>query len=169
MAERIDVVRKRGIAEGFLAGFGLTCVRVILGYFWLSRVLANPPPTFGCPDGGFCSMVDHAVRSPYVHVYGSLLARIVQPHLGIFAWLVAALQVAIGVILLLGIMTRLGALLGLILSLTLLVATAGIPGEFVWYYLSLALLSTVFIAIGGANQLSVDQLVGWRTWWGEAF
>ncbi|HLZ08711.1 MAG TPA: DoxX family membrane protein [Chloroflexota bacterium] len=167
--ERIDVVRKRGIAEGFLAGFGLTCVRVILGYFWLSRVLANPPPTFGCPGGGFCLMIDQAVRSPYIQAIGGVLESVVQPNPAIFAWLVAFAQVAIGLILVLGILTRLGGLLGLILSLAFLVATAGIPGDFVWYYASMALLSTVFFAIGGANQLSVDQVVGWRTWWGEAF
>ena len=162
-------MRKRGIAEGFLAGFGLTCVRVILGYFWLSRVLANPPPMFGCPDGGFCWMIEHSVRTPYIRVYGALLESIVLPHPGIFAWVAAVAQVAIGLILVLGIMTRLGALLGLIVSLVFLAGSAGIPGDFVWYYASLALLSTVYFAIGGANQLSVDQLVGWRTWWGEAF
>jgi uncharacterized membrane protein YphA (DoxX/SURF4 family) len=162
-------VRKRGNTEGFLAVFGLTCVRVILGYFWLSRVLTNRPPTFGCPDGGFCWMVDNAVRSPYVRVYGALLASVVQANPFIFAWLSALAQVAIGLSLLFGILTRLGGLMGLILSLAFLVAAAGIPGDFVWYYLSLALLSSVFFAIGGANQLSVDQLARWRTWWGEAF
>jgi hypothetical protein len=166
--ERTRDVRKRGITEGFLSGFGLTCVRIALGYFWLSRVVANPPPTFGCPGAGFCLMVDQAVQSPWSPLFGTLLAIFVQPHLVIFAWLSTLFQVAIGLSLLLGILTRFGAFIGLLWCLASFVGMAGVPGQSSWYYLSGILLSVVFFAIGGSNQLSVDLFARWRTWWGEA-
>lgn len=162
-------MRKRGFAEGFLSGVGLTCVRVTFGYFWLSRVMASSAPTFGCPDAGFCLALDQAIHSPLSAIYGTLLEIVVQPHAVVFAWVSTLFEIGAGLSLFFGILTRLGALIGLIWSLAFLIGMAGVPGESAWYYLSLVLLSIVFFAIGGSNQLSVDQLARWRTWWGEAY
>jgi uncharacterized membrane protein YphA (DoxX/SURF4 family) len=162
-------VRKRGIAEGFLSGFGLTCVRVVFGYFWLSRVVASSPPTFGCPAAGFCLTLAQAIHSPSSAIFGTLLEIVVQPHVLLFAWVATLFELAAGLSIFLGILTRLGALVGLLWSLAFLIGMSGVPGESAWYYLSLVLLSIVFFAIGGSNQLSVDQLARWRTWWGAAY
>ena len=167
--ERTRDVRKRGNAEGFLASVGLTCVRVIFGYFWLSRVLAFPPPSFGCPDAGFCLALTQAIHNPLSAVYRTILEVVVQQHAVLFAWISTALEAVAGVTILLGVLTRLGALVGLIWSLAFLICLAAVPGESAWYYLSLVLLSLVFLGIGGSNQLSVDHLARWRTWWGAAW
>lgn len=161
-------MRKRGIAEGFLSGFGLTCVRLLFGYFWLSRVLASGPPGFGCPDAGFCLTLNQAIHSPASPIFGTLLEIVVQPHALIFAWIATTFELLAGLSIFFGILTRLGALLGFTWALGFLVGMAGVPGETAWYYLSLVLLSVVFLTIGGANQLSADQLGRNRSWWGPA-
>ncbi len=167
--ERIDALRQRGIANGFVSGLCLTGVRLAVGCFWITRVLANPPPTFGCPDSGYCRLLDQAIHAPLIPTYGNFLDVVVHPNPLIFGWFTALVEIGVGMSLVLGLLTRLGAFVAMILALALLIGMAAVPGETIWYYLSLILLAAVFLAIGGTNQLSVDYLARWRTWWGSTY
>jgi hypothetical protein len=140
-----------------LATFGLTLVRVVLGLFWISQFSWKPPPTFGCPDGGFCLWVNKEIQNPLIPLYADMLRTIIQPNVIAFGWLTFVAETAIGLSLTLGFFTRLGGLAGTLWSLNLLIGLVAVPGETFWYYLSLLLLNFQFFAIGDLHQVSLDR------------
>jgi hypothetical protein len=159
---------KNVVAPGALPVVGLTCIRLVVAVFWLSQFTWKPPPTFGCPDSGFCLWLDRAIASPLSPAFADVLRLVVRPYAFIFEWLVLALETTIGASLFLGLLTRLGGLLGTLWSIVLCVGFVEVPGTNAWYYVSLILLNLLFYAIGGTAQVSVDRLVGWRNRWSPA-
>jgi uncharacterized membrane protein YphA (DoxX/SURF4 family) len=145
-----------------LATFGLTAVRVVLGLFWISQFSWKPPPTFGCPNEGFCLWVNKEIQSPLIPAYADMLRSIIQPNVMTFGWLTFFAETAIGLSLTFGFLTRLGGLAGTLWSLNLLIGLVAVPGETVWYYLSLLLLNFQYFAIGDRHQISLDRRLGIR-------
>lgn len=97
-----------------------------------------------------------------------LLSSIVRPNAILFGWLTTFVEVFIGLTLVFGAFTRLGALVGTLWSIALLSGLVLIPGESAWEYIFLALLNLLFVAIGGSGQFSVDRARHWQVWWGRA-
>src|SRR3954454_14356117 len=128
--------------RGRFPGLLLTGVRVVLGVFWLLQLTWKPPPGFGCPEG-FCKWVANEVQYPLIPAYGQLVQALVQPNIVAFGWLTTIVEVAIGVSLVLGVATRLGALVGTGWAVNLLIGLANVPGEMGWYFAFLILLNLV--------------------------
>jgi uncharacterized membrane protein YphA (DoxX/SURF4 family) len=143
----------------------LTAIRVIVGVFWLMQLTWKPPPTFGCPNGGFCLWLDREIQYPVVPLYAEFVRVIVRPNAIAFGWLTTVVEAAIGLSLLLGLFTRLGALIGTLWSLNLLIGLGAQPDEQPWYYISIVLFDCLYFAIGSSRQLSVDRAAGLRGWW----
>jgi uncharacterized membrane protein YphA (DoxX/SURF4 family) len=158
-------MRYREPQAGGLAILGLTAARVALGAWWLLQYRWKPPPGFGCPDGGFCLWLSREIQYPYIGRYVDALRLLVLPHPLVAAWLVFALEVAIGISLVLGFYTRLFALVGMLWSLVLLAGLVAVPGVTPWYYVSASLLSLVFLSLGAMSQLALDRLLSTRSWW----
>ena len=152
-------------SRGPLPGLLLTSIRVVLGIFWLLQLTWKPPPSFGCPDGGFCEWVGKEVQYPLIPLYGQIVRAVVQPNVYLFGWITTVTEVGIGLSLLLGVATRLGGLVGTLWSINLLVGLAAVPGETGWYYAFLTMLNAVFLGIGSSGQVSLDRLLGWRRVW----
>lgn len=74
--------------------------------------------------------------------------------LGVGIW---TAELLVGLSLLFGLFTRLGALLALVLSLQLFVGIAYAPGEWYWAYVMLLLLSVCLVAVPAGRRLGVDQ------------
>jgi hypothetical protein len=155
---------KQESQDDALATFGLTAVRVVLGLFWISQFSWKPPPTFGCPDQGFCLWLSKEIQNPLIPPYVDFLRTIVQPNAIAFGWLTFFAETAIGLSLTLGFLTRLGGLAGTLWSLNLLIGLVAVPGETFWYYLSLLLLNFQYFAIGDRHQVSLDNRLGLRSW-----
>ena len=68
------------------------------------------------------------IVGPLRHLVGS----VVIPHFTLFGWLVFAIELIAGVLLLLGLMTRLGALLGTAQSVAIIVLVGRAPSEWFW-------------------------------------
>jgi uncharacterized membrane protein YphA (DoxX/SURF4 family) len=158
-------VSKVVVHDELLPVIALTGVRVVLGLFWLSQFTWKPPPTFGCPDQGFCLWLDKEIQHPLSPLYAQVLQSVVRPNAIFFGWVTLIVETAIGLSLILGLLTRLGGLIGMLWSLNLLVGLVAVPGETAWYYISLVLLDFLYFGIGSAGQIALDQLLGWRNWW----
>jgi uncharacterized membrane protein YphA (DoxX/SURF4 family) len=148
-----------------LPTIALTGIRVILGVFWLMQLTWKPPPTFGCPNEGFCYWLDREIQYPVVPLYAEIVRTVVRPNAILFGWLTTIVEAGIGLSLLLGLFTRLGGLIGTLWSLNLLVGLGNQPGEQPWYYISIVLFDFLYFAIGSSRQLSVDRAAGLRGWW----
>jgi uncharacterized membrane protein YphA (DoxX/SURF4 family) len=158
-------MRYREPRPGELAVLGLTMVRLVLGFWWISQYRWKPPPTFGCPNDGFCLWLTKEIQYPVLGTYVDLLRTLVLPHPFLFAWLAFLVETAIGVSLLLGLYTRLGALIGALWSTFLLVGLLQVPGVNAWFYLLLVLLDVVFFSIGALGQVALDRIFDSRSWW----
>ena len=139
----------------------LAGVRAFMGALWLVNLLWKLPPDFGKGDyWGLPRTLEvahaHAFTSPLRSFTGSVLI----PHTTAVGWIVFALELVTGLLLLLGLVTRAGALLGLLqaIAITLLVANA--PGEWLYGYLMLILLSALMLLLPVSRRMSLDDALG---------
>jgi uncharacterized membrane protein YphA (DoxX/SURF4 family) len=133
--------------------------RLVIGVLWFQQLLWKLPPDFGCGparDQGLCDWMQREIDHPALPLYASFVRDLVLPNVGVFGWLVFLLEAAIAVSLLLGLLTRLGGLLGFLQATNLLVGLAAVPGEWYWSYLLLALFCLLFALTGAGRWLGLD-------------
>ena len=84
-----------------------------------------------------------------------LVGSVVIPHFTLFGWLVFGIELSAGVLLTLGLMTRLGAVLGTAeaVAITLLVGRA--PTEWFWGYAMFVVLNALPLVVPADARLSV--------------
>ena len=140
-----------------ITGLVLTAIRVLLGIFWLGQQTWKPPPTFGCPSGGFCFWLDQEIQHPLIPLFANFLRAVIRPNAVAFGWFTLVVEVAIGLALIFGVFTRLGALVATLWSVNLLIGLAAVPGETPWYYLAIVAVNLLFVVIGASGQISVDR------------
>ena len=99
------------------------------------------------------------VAHPTVGLYADFVANIVLPNFLLFAWLTFLIELAIGLSLTLGALTRLGALLGLLWSFNLAIGLLEVPGEWPWSYLMLIMWHGLFLVSIPYQSWSIDA------WW----
>lgn len=151
-----------------LPGLTLTLIRVVLGLFWLSQVSWKAPPTFGCPDQGFCLWVNLEIQHPLIPLYAEMLEILVKPYVILVGWVTFVVETLIGVSLVFGILTRLGGLVGALWAMNLLIGLSAVPGETSWTYVWLMLLNLLFFGVGSVWQPSVDRARAWTHWFARA-
>jgi uncharacterized membrane protein YphA (DoxX/SURF4 family) len=134
----------------------LAGVRVFMGVFWLVNLLWRLPTDFG--DGGHWGLRrileqarDHGISPP---------VRSLVPHVTVVGWLVFAVELLTGLLLVFGLVTRLGAALGLLQAIVLTLFLGNAPGEWLYGYLMLVLLSALLLALPVSRRLSIDDGLG---------
>ncbi len=81
-------------------------------------------------------MVEHGS----IQLQSDLVRDVVLPNIAIFGPLVYAIEVAIAVSLILGLLTRVGALLGALMAVNLWLGLYNAPGEWPWTYMFLVVI-----------------------------
>ena len=137
----------------------LAAGRIALGGYWLYEQHWKLPPDFGLHQPrGLMFAFQESIAHPTLGVYRTFLQQVVVPHFHLFGWSVFISEVLIGISLVLGLLTRGGALLGTLQAVNLLVAEARTP-EGPWIYLAI-LAANLFILFTPANRcLSLDRLL----------
>jgi uncharacterized membrane protein YphA (DoxX/SURF4 family) len=100
-------------------------------------------------------MVDHAA----IPLQGALVGQIVVPNIALFGPAIYAAEVAIGVSLMLGLFTRLGAVLGALMALNLWLGLYSAPGEWPWTYFFLIVIQLLFAIDPPGRSLGADRLI----------
>ena len=142
----------------------LVGLRIFMGVLWLVNLSWKFPPDFGrdAPKGllySFRQAQDHAI----VGFLRSFVHDVVIPHFTLFGWLVFLVELTAGVLLALGLFTRVGALVGSVevLIITLLVVQA--PNEWFWTYAMFFAINLVLLLTPAAGErLSVDAWLARR-------
>ena len=83
------------------------------------------------------------------------------PNIALFGPLVYAIEVAIAVSLILGVVTRLGAALGALMAINLWLGLYNAQDEWPWTYMFLVVLQLIFMINPPGRSLGVDALA-WR-------
>jgi uncharacterized membrane protein YphA (DoxX/SURF4 family) len=130
-------------------------LRLIVGVMWWQQSLWKIPPNYDGLIYWMKQMVDHAA----IPVQGELVARIVLPNIAIFGPLVYLTEVAIGVSLILGFCSRLGALAGVAMAVNLWLGLYSAPGEWPWTYFFLVIIQLLFVLDPPGRSLGADVLL----------
>ena len=118
----------------------ISLARVLMGLLWLYSLRWKLPPDFtSSTQTPLREWLELEVEHAAFGIYGDIIDNLVLPNFTLFAWLVFLTELAVGLSLLTGFFTRVGAFVGLLLSLNLLVGLLEVPGEWPWAYLMMAM------------------------------
>lgn len=134
--------------------------RIIIGVLWLFSLRWKLPPSFEPSNPELRGLMDWLlleVQHPAFGFYADFVQNIVIPNFFWFAWLIFLTELFIGLSLLTGTVTRLGALVGLIMSLNLGIGLLEVPGEWPWSYAMLAMFHGIFLFAAPGRILGVDK------------
>ncbi len=107
-------------------GFWLALVRIYTGFFWLEHGLGklHAQPAFGAPGGQLSQFLSLHVRDS-TGPYHEFLTGFVVPNATLVGYAVMLGEMTAGALLLVGLFTRLGALLGVFLAVNYWLARGG--------------------------------------------
>jgi uncharacterized membrane protein YphA (DoxX/SURF4 family) len=130
-------------------------LRVLMGTMWWQQTLWKIPPNFSGLKYWMEQEADHAA----IVLQGELVRDIMLPNLTLFGPLVYLVELAIGVTLLLGLVSRAGALLGLLMGLNLWLGLYSAQGEWPWTYMFLIIIQAIFVIDPPGRSLGADALL----------
>jgi uncharacterized membrane protein YphA (DoxX/SURF4 family) len=107
----------------------LALARIYTGFFWLEHGLGKlrAQPPFGAPNGAMAQFLTEQTAKT-AGPYHDFLVTVVAPNLPIFAYAVEFGELLAGALLLAGLFTRFGALLGVVLALNYWAARGAFHG-----------------------------------------
>jgi uncharacterized membrane protein YphA (DoxX/SURF4 family) len=142
--------------------FWLAILRVYTGAFWLMHGIPKftESQDFMPPGGKMLGLVNNAVASTH-GPYHAFLSAVVVPNATLFAELVRVGEVVTGCLLFLGIFTRLGATIGLLMALSFLGAKSGVTEFGFWSGLDFVtlVLCAVNLVLPTGLVLGIDGLL----------
>ena len=150
-SQRVETLSESGLMI-------LALVRIFFGLLWIQQLVWKMPPTYG----GLRAFVEREAQAAIVPGYSFIVKNVFLAHFPVLGAGVWTSELIVAVSLLLGLFTRLGAALALLLSLQLYVGLAYAPGEWYWTYAMLVLLSLVLLAVPAGRRLGLDQLLAAR-------
>jgi uncharacterized membrane protein YphA (DoxX/SURF4 family) len=152
------VVWRRDPAQRTLRNLGLWGLRVLMGIMWWQQSLWKIPPNFA----GLHYWVQQEAEHAAIALQGTLIGDIVLPNLTVFGPLVYLVEVTIGVSLMLGLLSRAGAVLGLLMGMNLWLGLYSAPGEWPWIYMFLVMIQGLFVIDPPGRVLGADTLLRLR-------
>jgi uncharacterized membrane protein YphA (DoxX/SURF4 family) len=137
----------------------IALARAAMGILWLFSLRWKLPPDFVASSGrGLMDWLNLEVDYAAFDFYGRFVERVVIPHFQAFGWSIFLLELLVGLSLLTGTFTRLGAFLGLLMSVNLGIGLLEVPGEWPWSYVMMAMWHGTILVSGAGRLWGVD---GW--------
>jgi uncharacterized membrane protein YphA (DoxX/SURF4 family) len=133
--------------------------RIPIGVLWLFSLRWKLPPDFAPAEGkGLLDWLQLEAQYPAFEFYGDFVAGVVIPNFTFFAWIIFLVELLVGLSLLTGTLTRLGAAVGLLMAMNLGIGLLAVPNEWPWSYVMLAMFHGIFLVTAAGRVLGVD---GW--------
>jgi uncharacterized membrane protein YphA (DoxX/SURF4 family) len=138
--------------------------RVVMGGFWWQQSLWKLPPLYtNHPEApmttGLAYWMGQLGKYAAIPLQADFVNNIVLPHFYVFAPIVYAAEVLTGVSLMLGLFTRLFAVIGALQILNLWLGLYNSPTEWPWTYFFLLVLQLMFAVHSYGRILGVDALL----------
>jgi hypothetical protein len=137
-------------------------LRFFIGCMWWQQSLWKLPPTYtDNPDGsgGLRYWVDLMVNGAAFQIQSDFVHYVVQPYFLLFAPIVYAIEVLIGVSLITGTAVRLFGLLGAAMAINLWLGLYHTRGEWPWTYFFLIVVMLMFVIQRAGRSLGADALI----------
>lgn len=142
---------------------GIAVLRFVMGAMWWQQSLWKIPPNFD----GLRYWMQQEVEHASIPLQGSLIADYVLPNLDLAGPLVYGVEVAIGVSLMLGLLSRFGALLGALMAINLWLGLYSAPGQWPWTYAFVLIIQALFVIDPPGRALGVDAFFVRGHWHGR--
>ncbi len=151
-----------GVRVGWLAAtaplWPLALVRILYGLLWWQQSgWKVPADDFGrISGGGLWYWVHQEIQYPTVAAYKAFLVDVMIPHWTFFGWMTLVTETFIGITLMLGLFTRLGALVALGMAANVTVGILSVPHEWGWTYTMLIMLPALLLLTDAGRSFGVD-------------
>lgn len=143
-----------------LADVVVAIVRVLFAGLWMQNVVWKIPPDFGADHhNGLWHWAHLAVTHPVFPPYTSLVETVILPGLPFFGWVVVLVEGGLGAFLLVGLATRLWAVIGVLQTVVILLSALNAPGEWPWSYYLMALTSAMLWVTAAGRSWGVDAVL----------
>lgn len=133
-------------------------VRGVVGLMWWQQSLWKIPPDFE----GLRHWVDEMVKNAALPIQAKVIGAIVLPNFVSFGYLIYAVEVAIGVSLILGLFVRASSTVGALLIFSIYLGLYRLDSEWPWTYVFLVLLMVIFAVERYGRSLGADALLAAR-------
>jgi uncharacterized membrane protein YphA (DoxX/SURF4 family) len=141
----------------------LALARIVTGAMWIAHAVPKflDSATFLPPSGTMAQMVTKGAQHGS-HAFAPFFANVVTPNIALFAELVRLGELLTGIALLLGLLTRLGGLVGVFLPIMYLAA----KGPLLSYEtlatpdFTILILSAINLVLPTGRVLGIDALLG---------
>lgn len=141
--------------EDRLVRITLAVVRVGVAFLWIENAGWKTPPTFS----SLHSFTEYAVSRPVFPPFSWLVEHVVLPNFTFFAWFTLVVEASIGAFLLVGLATRLWALIGLVQVLAITFSALNAPHEWEWSYYLMILAHLALFATAAGRFYGLDGIL----------
>jgi len=132
-------------------------VRLIAAALWFTNLAWKVPPDFGREDNaGLYFFTGLAVEHPVFQPWSDFVADVVLPNFTVFAWVTYVTEWALAVFLLLGLLTRLWALVAIGQSVAIFLSVGAAPDEWEWSYFLMIAVHLAILGFASGRVLGVD-------------
>jgi thiosulfate dehydrogenase (quinone) large subunit len=146
---------KEGVESRLGRGL-LALARVGVAYMWIQNV------AWKIPSDDFAALrhwTRMAVDRPVFPPYAWLVEHVVLPNMTLFGWFTLLVEAGLGAFLLVGLATRLWALIGAAQSLVIALSVLNAPHEWPWAYYLMILIHLAFFATAAGRAYGVDGVL----------
>ncbi|MGV8911464.1 MAG: DoxX family protein [Rhodoglobus sp.] len=146
--------------EPRFSGAALALLRIGVAVLWMQNAAWKVPPDFGREaDKGLYFWATHAVDNPVFAPYSWFVETVFLPNIEIFGWGVLLAETALGAFLLIGLATRLWALIGIAQTIAITLSVLNTPNEWHWSYYLMLLAHVVLFATAAGRHFGIDGLL----------
>jgi uncharacterized membrane protein YphA (DoxX/SURF4 family) len=129
--------------------------RFFIGAMWWEQSLWKLPPDYS----GLRYWVQEMAKFASIGLQRQFVRNVVLPHFHFFAPQVYFAEVLIAVTLMLGLLSRLGALLGALMAINLWLGLYRLPAEWPWTYFFLIVVQIMFLVQPPGRSLGLDAIL----------
>jgi thiosulfate dehydrogenase [quinone] large subunit len=147
----------------------IAVTRVAVAFLWIQNCYWKVPPDFGqdgSPPEGLYQFTRYAVEYPVLPPYSFLVEHVVLPNFVFFAWMTLLLEAALGGFLLIGLGTRLWALVGVGQSTLIAMSVLEAPDEWHWSYYLMITVHLMLFAVAAGRAGGLDGVL--RPVWAQS-
>ncbi len=140
--------------DGRVPGWPLALFRIAFGVLYLDMALQKAPwKNFGWLQG----FIEQEIAHPIFQTVAGFLKSVVLPNFALFGTVTFVVELALGVALVLGILTRLVGIAGFLWQINIAVQAFAVPGEWYWIWPLLALPQLCFAFSDAGHVLGLDR------------
>lgn len=138
----------------------LAAFRVGVALLWIENAGWKTPPDFDSLRGYTQDAVEYPVFAPFTW----LIEHLVLPNFTAFAWMTLLVEASLGAFLLIGLATRLWALVGVAQSLVIMMSVLNAPNEWEWSFYLMILAHVALFATAAGRGYGLDGVLRpvWR-------